>query len=81
MGSPVLCRLYPQAPVVPNGVPCSPYDRLCAFQYRTITFDSRRYTTNVIILPKYFESMIGGADQLITIQLRFRDEPDIPVRA
>ena len=43
MGSPVLCRLYPQAPVVPNGVPCSPYNRLCAFQYRTITFDSRRY--------------------------------------
>ena len=35
----------------------------------------------MIILPKYFDSMIGGADQLINIELRFRDEPDIPVRA
>ena len=38
-------------------------------------------TTNVIILPKYFESMFGDADQLINMKLRLRDEPDNPVRA
>ena len=27
-------------------------------------------TTNVIILPKYFESMFGDADQLINMKLR-----------
>ena len=36
-----------------------------------------RYTTNVIILPKNFESMIGDADQLINMmKLRLRDEPN-----
>ena len=33
-------------------------------------------TTNVIILPKYFESMFGDADQLINMKLRLRDEPN-----
>jgi hypothetical protein len=35
----------------------------------------------MIILPKYFESMFGDADQLIHMKLRLRDEPDHPVRA
>ena len=51
-------------------------NRLCAYQYRTITFDSCKVHDKRDHPPQNFESMIGDADQLINIKLRFRDEPN-----